>query len=402
MHWSPVANNTLAPEVTNKVKQIAQSLYELDEETLFNNISLMGGSSGVALFFIYYAQVFEDEAYFDKAVEIIQRNSEIIFNQENSMSFSFGLAGFTWFLKHIQKEELVDIEADEMVEVLERFLATEMIKQIRVWNYDYLHGALGIALYFLSANSHLDLVREVIKSIKDHAITDKNGGIKWEYYTNGELQPEEYNLGLSHGIPSIIAFLTKAYQKDINKETCLELINGGIEYLMQVKNDGEQHDFYWPYSIKENSPKDESRLAWCYGDLGLSMSLLNAAQITGNKALYDKVKAILLEVSERRDIHKNQIWDACFCHGSAGAAYIFQKAYHITQEPSFKQASQYWLTCTLDFSRHEGGYAGFKTYVMEDGYRNVPGLLEGVAGIGLSLLASLSEEGEGWDECFLL
>lgn len=54
-------------------------------------------------------------------------------------------------------------------------------------------------------------------------------------------------------------------------------------------------------------------------------------------------------------------------------------------------------------AKFEDGLAGYKTWQgAERGFRNEYGLLEGIAGIRLVLLAYLSDEEPTWDECLLL
>ena len=54
----------------------------------------------------------------------------------------------------------------------------------------------------------------------------------------------------------------------------------------------------------------------------------------------------------------------------------------------------------------EDGLAGYKTYMSTDPqhgeWHSVPGLLEGVSGIGLSLIAAVAEFEPVWDEALLL
>ena len=63
----------------------------------------------------------------------------------------------------------------------------------------------------------------------------------------------------------------------------------------------------------------------------------------------------------------------------------------------------YWIGRTLSMAKFEDGLAGYKTWQgAERGFRNEYGLLEGIAGIRLVLLAYLSDEEPTWDECLLL
>jgi len=65
-------------------------------------------------------------------------------------------------------------------------------------------------------------------------------------------------------------------------------------------------------------------------------------------------------------------------------------------------AREYWIAETLKYSKFHDGLSGYKT-VMGNAYINEYSLLEGIAGIGLSLLSSIdSTQYSSWDSLFLL
>jgi len=55
-------------------------------------------------------------------------------------------------------------------------------------------------------------------------------------------------------------------------------------------------------------------------------------------------------------------------------------------------------------TKFEDGLAGFKSWRTEEygGLSNDLGFLEGIAGIGLALISSISDIEPAWDECLLL
>ena len=55
----------------------------------------------------------------------------------------------------------------------------------------------------------------------------------------------------------------------------------------------------------------------------------------------------------------------------------------------------------LKMAKFKDGLAGYKMWNI-DNYKNESNLLEGIAGIGLALLSSISDEDPSWDECLLL
>ncbi|MCP5046424.1 MAG: hypothetical protein GY940_04580, partial [bacterium] len=150
----------------------------------------------------------------------------------------------------------------------------------------------------------------------------------------------------------------------------------------------------------------ESHLGWCYGDLGIGMALWQASRATHNQQWEEEAARILLHSSKRKNLDQNRVVDACFCHGTAGIAHIFNRMYHDTAIDDFKPAAIYWYEKTLEMAVHQDGLAGYKIqfHDKEDnlvwfGERN---LLKGIAGIGLSLMAAISTIEPQWDSCFML
>ena len=142
-------------------------------------------------------------------------------------------------------------------------------------------------------------------------------------------------------------------------------------------------------------------MAWCYGDLGIGIALLQVRKILEKKEYEKKGLEILLKSTQRRNYNETLVTDAGICHGSAGIALIFRRMYYEIGRKEFKEATQYWINQTLHFSRFEDGLAGYKTYI-KDGWKNDYSLLMGISGVGLVLLSYLENDKQDWDEMFLL
>jgi hypothetical protein len=96
--------------------------------------------------------------------------------------------------------------------------------------------------------------------------------------------------------------------------------------------------------------------------------------------------------------------DASFCHGTAGIAHIYNRMYQSTGGNHYKLAARFWLNETLKMAMHNNGIAGYRYWYpsSEDNYKDEPGLLEGAAGIGLVIMAAISDLEPVWDEALML
>ncbi|MCP4157109.1 MAG: hypothetical protein GY757_55875 [bacterium] len=155
----------------------------------------------------------------------------------------------------------------------------------------------------------------------------------------------------------------------------------------------------FPSWVGDDYPPLESRLAWCYGDLGMGVALWQAGKIAGNKEWEEEAVEILLKTTERREPKQNAIVDAGLCHGAAGNAHIYNRMYINTGNEAFKEAALYWLDLTLKMAVYEDGFAGYKVWHTEEygGWQNENGFLEGIAGIGLAIFSFVSELEPKWD-----
>jgi lantibiotic modifying enzyme len=372
--------------------------------------SLFSGTIGFNLFYFYTYQTLNLETSRQKYFEEIRK---LIYSLDFSslpFSFSNGYFGFFWALKHLENNESslfyskTHFDENQIYEQINSFVSRDL-------EYDYLHGLLGIVILFVEAkkynylNGLVDYINFNSIKINDKMVAFKS--IDYHSSNNSYI----FDLGLSHGIPSIITIISYIYGAGIAKEKCLKLLNGSISWLLQQKlPEGSLSIF--PYSVPVEKPENyqpaPSRLAWCYGDLGIARSLWLAGKATGNETWKNEAVQIMLHASKRRNLEENRVYDAGLCHGSAGIAHIFNRFYQDTQIEDFKEAALYWYKVTLNFATHEDGIGGYKMFVPapndnEEGtWENSAGLLEGSAGIGLALLAAISDEEPKWDRCLLL
>ena len=99
--------------------------------------------------------------------------------------------------------------------------------------------------------------------------------------------------------------------------------------------------------------------------------------------------------------------DAGLCHGAAGNGHLFHRLYRATGEPRLSAAARAWYGQALEYRQEGQGLAGFISWGMvpeteQGGWIASPGLLEGLAGIGLALLAATTSVTPEWDRLLLV
>lgn len=380
------------------------------------DISLTGGDAGRALFLLYYYKLSGREAYLDKAIELMDDLLVNITQFDCDPSFAGGLAGVGWLLQHAVDNNFLDADVQLLLGKMDTALYQWMMTEIQRGNYDYLYGATGVALYFLRKaavdEQYTMGLGNFVSTLEAQAIAEQEM-IKWKAFMlhEGMYGPnvcgDTYNLGLSHGIPSIIAFLVRAGRQPSLTAQCSRLIEKSCRFLQHHMRPPETYGSYFGYLVNADGEQTPaSRLAWCYGDLGVCTTLWQA----GEALQQENIKAAALEIARynapKRDLAAAYVQDACFCHGTSGIAHIYHKMYRHTGEPLFSEAAGFWYEQTLAMATFEDGLAGYKTFVGTDSadgeWHNVPGLLEGVSGIGLSLISAVAGFEPAWDEALLL
>jgi len=405
LKWEKIINVSEEGKYLEKLADIAEVVAKESKKSE-GRIDLMGGKAGAALFLFYYANYARNETYYDRGMELLND----VFDQINAgalyHSFAGGLAGIGWTVDHLIKQDFIDADSDDILSDLDEFLHKMMISEIKEKHYDFLHGALGVGVYFLSRLDK-EKTKEYLSELTDWldkvSVKDKGGGLKWKSILDRERDIEGFNLSMSHGISSIITFLAKLIDAGIQPEKASLLQQGAVKFLLQQSLDTDKFMSNFPSWVSDD-PVGHSRLAWCYGDLGNAVALWQAAQSVDNKAWREKALEVILHATKRRDVKQNMVLDAGLCHGAAGISHLFNRMYHYTGKKECKDTALYWFNDTLKKAAYKDGNAGYKVWRTQEygGWIREFGFLEGVSGIGLALLSAVTETEPAWDRALLI
>lgn len=410
------------------LKKLIEISNAIDNDYKSSNIGVLSGGSGIALFNYYYARFINSKERYDEGEKLLVWCTDKVNNGEIVSTFCSGIAGYGWVLEHLAINGFIDLDTSEILEDVDEYLYNCMKFDFFADNYDFLHGGIGYGYYFLKRfEQEKEIIKrkeieiyllEIIGFIIEKAET-KDDVSKWLSILDYNTGLKGYNLGLSHGIPSIIAFLTKLNSLPEFKHLTEKILQSALNFVVnhsytnfEEKNDETVYCIF-PNSIfteesdiTKNVDKQKSRLGWCYGDLGIAVSIWNASTSLKNEALKSFALNIFHHASKRTDKDETLVYDACICHGAFGNAKIFHNIYLETKIKSFYEASVFWMNEGLEMCNMKDGYAGYKQYVPnkngEVKWRNQGDLLDGIAGIGLVIIDFLSNEKSNWDECLML
>lgn len=403
--------------IETKLKKKLYEIYEiLKTNNNTENLGILTGLSGISLFFFNYSRLNNDDNASEIGIELIKSCFNKINNEYNYPTYCSGIAGFGWLLEHLWEEDFLDFNNDKLLIDLEDYLLSKMNYDLQNNNHDFLHGGIGYGYYFLKRYKNTkseDLKQKykenILKIISyfDEKSEKEHNMIKWSSEFNSEKKNVGYNLSLCHGIPSIINFLCRLHKYEDFKPHVRNMIEMGVNYILSCKNKSETSTSIFPNSQTNNNIVNNnitnSRLAWCYGDLGIGITLWQAAKTLNNESLLKTSIEILIHSSHRIDLEDNLVKDAGLCHGAFGIALVFNRIFKDTNNEIFYKASIFWCNEGLKMASHKDGYAGYKKYLSEkDIWEKEISLLEGIAGIGLVIIEILNPSDSKWDECLML
>jgi lantibiotic biosynthesis protein len=273
-------------------------------------------------------------------------------------------------------------------------------------------GLVGYGIYALEHPCRKfggEMIAQVMRHLTDCS-TKIVDGITWKTPPRllpphqRELFPNGYhNLGLAHGIAGIVGLLSRCIEADFHADQAKLLLSLTIRWLLEVRQSVEAREqssgnnFYFPDWLES---KGSRPLAWCYGDLGMSVVLCRAGQACGIPKWRELALLIARDCADRKGL-KSAVVDMGLCHGSAGAALIFLRLWQHTGEETFADACRYWVSRTLEMRKPEFKYSAgvFSLEGIGDNRSQVEkgGYMTGAAGVGLALLACMTNCTARWD-----
>lgn len=389
-----------------KIEAIHCALLEHEEE----KFGVLDGRAGIALFFARHYKLTGNVDSLAAVQKLVDSCMDHLSGTDFSYSFCSGFMGIAWAIHHLADQNLIEHPDDATWCDIDQAVVDFTMAELNSGIYDFLHGGLGGVPYLLARHpqgvSEKTLVN-VVEALATLADRDEHG-IRWKDYRTRikalDYRDEPvYNLGLAHGIPSIISTLSMIYRKGIARKKIKELIDGSIEWLLHQKNGPAGAVSVFPTYISTAGSKlsPVSRLGWCYGDLGIAVALNHAGCALTNAKYKDLASKILLHTRMSRTCENGFIEDASICHGSMGVSHIYRSMYRTSGQPWLRHEADRWLHTSLHRASDSTAPAGFN-YLVQDGYITRYNLIEGLAGIGLALMGAINPKDTSWDRSFLI
>lgn len=389
-------------QIEVKLHQIADCIYDKVYKKKITSLGLYNGEFGVLLFLCYYVRYSDSLKFVNYTRVYAEKLLRNFTSCLNIHTFSNGLSGVLYLVEFLRTKDFLDIDIDENNKILEHYLVQKVRQDFHNHYYDFMHGAIGVGLYFLKRENNIQILQEFVDYLYTSADKDyANNIFKWKSTVNYTTQEIDYNISLSHGMSSIVIFLARIIQsKIITTNKVYQMLEGAINFILSQEIDFQKYDSYFPSISKKEVSK--SRLGWCYGDLGVAYALWYAGNIACEDKWKNKGLQILNDSTNRLSLLDNYVRDAGICHGTAGISMLYKRMYINTSMKSFLQASNYWLDQTVDFVYGKDKRVKNESDENANYWTNNISLLTGISGIGLVLISSILDDEQAWDEIFLM
>ncbi len=372
------------------------------------DVSLAAGAAGQAILRGYLAPVEPDAGHERRAMDLLTAAAGEVSRLDLDASLFSGFCGVAWAMEHLDRR-LGDPGPEDPLEEIDALLLAHLDTGGGPLHYDLVSGLVGLGVYAaerLPRPGGAALLGLVVERLRDRG-ERAGAGITWRTPEAGNAASPwpigPFDLGLAHGVPGVIGLLAVACANGVETGRARPLLQAAIDWLLAQRLPPSSPAAF-PHSAGPGSDRAPSRLAWCYGDLGIASALLLAARSAGEAGWEAEGTAIALAAAAR-DPGTGRVRDAPLCHGAAGVAHLFNRLHHATGRPELAEAARAWFRRALDYRDPAASASGFRTFasgVGEEGWVEDPGLVAGSAGIALALLAAVTPIEPEWDRMLLL
>lgn len=335
-----------------------------------NNLGLMHGKMGLAIYFFHIGQNLNNKIYKKYAEELIDEIHQEI-NSGISIDFENGLAGIGWGVEYLTQNGFIDADTDEVLEDFDNLIIKGLLQNTPS-EIGLLNGLIGLGAYLIKRiqNNKVSNEEEIAKYNKKQAliflIDELDRGI--------QSIDETSVFDITWDYPMLIWFLTDLYKQKVNNDKIEELI------LRCLK----------PLNENINLPKSNGN------KLMLAFSIINLLHGMENN-LY-KIKTSGNELSQKLDnfnnisqrllkgvSHENILTElssvsSSIRHGLPGIVLIYRHLFKLTKDPKYNEDA-------TNCSNHDCFFKDFENsfnYNLEQSEKlHAFGLLNGLSGIRL-------------------
>lgn len=355
----------------------------------------------------------QQEEYKEKAYALTEKLLEVFPEKELNMSLYEGFDGVAWTIDYLQRCNVLG--SDDILSDFIPHLISSIEIDLSNNHYDVLYGFVGKLQYFINSGQYnspeiRELFEGAIDSLDRSSVENEDG----LYWCETEAI-KTINLGYAHGLPNILVFLTRLHTLGFENPKIIKMIRGIVKTILSQKNKPLGISVYGSGYSLEHEVNSFSRLAWCYGDLGICYAFLYSGKMLQNEdwineALFIKDRIVSRGISESGLTHFDDysFFDSAFCHGISGISYFLYKINElIGGDAMVEKKLAYWnkeliKNLEIQLAIDDTIYYPYQPSTGDEVYTlDKEMMLNGVCGTGLVLL-SLQYDKADWADLFLI
>jgi len=412
--WQPLLAGEARMNAIRVASHIAEELMEwvgrLEDDTLSS------GSAGLAVLFHYYAKSVPGTGCRGLVRELLGRGMSALEAKPMPPALHGGFVGILWAMAHLGDYWISDGDGNgggNALADIDLALLESLKRSPWSGDFDLVNGLAGIGSYALerlpdpTAAAMLEAIVDRLEEMSEVSPL----GAAW--YSGPELMRGTallesprgcYNFGLAHGIPGVVGVLGAALRAGIAARKAGRLLEGAVGWLLAHRLP-PSHASRYLRCIGPGVEPTPARTGWCYGDPGVAAAIEVAAHGAGRPDWSAEAAAIGRTAAGRTRAESGVV-DGCFCHGASGVAHMFNRLGQSTRDPALAAAARDWLARLLEMARDGEGIGGYASRTADEngrpGWEANPGMLDGAAGVALTLLAAATEVEPEWDRMFML
>jgi len=329
--------------------------------SFIDNLGLLHGKMGIAIYFFHLARETKNQIYEDYAGELIDEIYDEITTQ-TPCDFENGLAGIGWGIEYLVDNGFIDADPNEVLEDFDNRIIHEITYHAPD-DAGILQGISGYLAYFLTrikgSKKKPALKRALLKAVLllQKCIDRNDTGINhlWE-------EPEKFDITWNY--PSVLWVLAELYHTGLYKKETVQI----IKKLLSV--------------LKVHTSLPQLHSHWL-----LLALIIEKLQQLGNENLSvpnlaELSKQLIAEIKREKIREELEANSASLQHGASGISLVYKELFLFTQIPLCAIESSYWKSCSSELPESDQGYAGF--LVDKKNETTAFGILNGLAGIGLT------------------
>ena len=341
--------------------------------------NLYHGTAGIAFYLAYLDSLRPNRRFRESALAALDHAASLFGSEHEQTSAFQGRGGFVYTLAHLSylwgDAKLADLCGQQCA------LLADVIDQCV--ESDVLDGLAGLIPVIESAGRvalSMQQMKSLIRRLADMLVERarvRTTGVSW--CSPPDVRSVDDLTGFSHGSGGIGWALARA-ARILHDERYLSVANAAFRYE-DVHIDPEQQDWLDLRRASNDDPASPRRHfanAWCNGAPGIGLARLAVweAMTEGDPDLLSAAK----RAARSSEIRSSDLENDSLCHGRSGNSELLIRLGYLTGDDRYLSCGRRFLVAQWSAYEASGRWSCYQ----EDDL--TPGLMTGIAGIGLQFL----------------